>query len=71
MGLFFFNAPRQPIVALRSDSVNRNSEDQAMREHFQAFLKYIIKPQATGTLSLGLGADPRGFNCRLTFCQVI
>ena len=60
------------MVALRSDSVNRNSEDQAMREHFQAFLKYIIKPQATGTLHLtGPGADPRGFHFRLTFCQVI
>ena len=61
------------MVALRSDSVNRNSKDQTMREHFQlAFLKYSIKPQATGTLPLtGPGADPRGFHCRLTFCQVI
>ena len=31
-------------MALRSDSVNRNSEDQAMREHFQAFLN--LKQQA-------------------------
>ena len=47
------------MVALRSDSVNRNSEDQAMREHFQAFFYIIIKPQATGTLPLtGPGADP-------------
>ena len=32
------------MVALRSDSVNRNSEDQAMKEHFQAF--WNLKQQA-------------------------
>ena len=58
------------MVALRSYSVNRNSEDQAMREHFQAFVNYIIKPQATGTLPLtGPGADPRSFIEGLPFVK--